>query len=62
MQVSWHRKGQVIDQGVPKTEGATPIFETEIWVQTATGPGSWYLYIHIRRPSVGWRRSSDGCG
>jgi hypothetical protein len=30
MQVSLHHKGQVVDHGAPKTEGATPIFETEI--------------------------------
>jgi hypothetical protein len=32
---------QVVDQGAPKTEGTTPIFETEIWVERAE------LSIHI---------------
>jgi hypothetical protein len=43
MQVSLHHKGQVVDQGAPKTEGATPIFETEIWVERTE------LSVHIRR-------------
>jgi hypothetical protein len=34
-------EGQVVDQGAPKTEGATPIFETEIWFERA---GVVYVY------------------
>src|SRR5713101_8514420 len=41
MQVSLHYEGQVVDQGAPKTEGATPIFETEIWLE---GAGAVYSY------------------
>ena len=55
MQVSLHHKGQVVEQGAPKTEGATPIL-AEIWVKRAE------LSIHIRRLSVGWCGSNEERG
>jgi hypothetical protein len=51
MQVSLHYTGLVVraDQGAPKTEGGTPILETEIRVERAD------LSVHIQR------LSSVGC-
>jgi hypothetical protein len=36
-----YHKGQVVDQGAPKTECSTPIFETEIRIKRAQ------LWVHI---------------
>ena len=56
MQVSLHHNGQVVDHGAPRTEGSTPIFETEIWVERAE------LTVHIWRLSAGWRGlNEDQC-
>jgi len=57
MQVSLHHKRasrRLVDQGVPKTEGVKPIFETEIGGRKAE------LSIHIRRLSVGVVRIKQG--
>jgi len=48
MQVSLHHKGQIVDQGAPKTECAAPIFETEIYAERADLDLA-ELSIHIRR-------------
>jgi len=50
MQVSLHYNGQVVDQGTPKTEGATPIFETEIGVERV---GVVYSYTKVMCWMVG---------